>query len=181
MRKYVSYIIITLSIALMFLLSGCKQSRAFEIKTDSVSVQSLHVEDSLRSDFSFIFDRLDMWFLDSMDVDSLKPLSALWAYLSPKASQSERYPPRGRIHPDGYAASSPPRGRLGGGLHVAIQGGHISNSKTENHIKQVVDSATMKSQEVIHPVNVPPKIPAGFVIGVLVIITFVIYASRTHN
>ena len=171
MRKYVSYIIITLCIALMFLLSGCKQSRAFEIKTDSVSVQSLHVEDSLRSDFSFIFDRLDMWFLDSMDVDSLKPLSALWTS-----------PPRGRIHPDGYAASSPPpRGRLGGGLHVAIKGGHISNSKTENHIKQVVDSATMKSQEVIHPVITPPKIPAGFVIGVLVVLAFVIYASRTHN
>lgn len=146
MRKYVSYIIITLSIALMFLLSGCKQSRAFEIKTDSVSVQSLHVEDSLRSDFSFIFDRLDMWFLDSMDVDSP------------------------RVLPINKMVK-----------HVAIQGGHISNAKTEKHIKQVVDSATMKSQEVIHPVNVPPKIPVGFVIGVLVIITFVIYASRVYK
>lgn len=63
MKKYV-FIFIAL------LLCSCKPSNTFESHTDAVSVQSLSVKDSLRTDFSFLFDRLDMWTYDTIAVDS---------------------------------------------------------------------------------------------------------------
>lgn len=146
MKKYVSYIIIALSIVLMFTLSGCKPSRAVEKQTDAVSVQHLSYADSLRTDFSFLFDRLDMWVYDSLESDT---------NVAP--------------HPTKIAK------------HIAVTNGSLTNSITDVKLKQAIDSASMTSQEVIRPVNVPPKLPTGFVVVAIIGLIFIIIASRTRN
>ena len=124
---------------------GCKPSRAVEKQTDAVSVQHISYADSLHTDFSFLFDRLDMWVYDSVESDT---------NVAPYPTKVVK--------------------------HIAIQGGNVAQSKTENKLKHATDSLVASSQEVIHPVIVPPKLPT-WLLCVIFIFLFAIMISRTRN
>ena len=137
MKKYV-YI----SLIALFGVCACKSSHSIEKNTDAVSVQKVHVSDTLHTDFSFLFDQLDMWCYDSLSHDS----------------------------------DAAPRSKMV--KHICITGGQMRNTKTEHRLKQLSDSTQFKAQEVIHPINTPPKLWHLIILILAIILVFTICRPR---
>lgn len=69
MRKYELICAFILALILM-LLASCKRATAIESKSDSMAVSSVHVADSVFAMMAFLFDSLDVWYMDSVGGDS---------------------------------------------------------------------------------------------------------------
>lgn len=55
---------------MLMMVVACKPSRSVECHSDAVSVQSISAKDSVHSDYVLLFDRLDVWYGDSVESDS---------------------------------------------------------------------------------------------------------------
>ena len=168
MRKYVYYTIFLLSFALMFIMGSCKSSHSVETKTDSVSVQSVRMEDSLHLDRTFQFDRMEIYLSPTLPQGE----GVRQAVLSSLGVDSIRKLP---------VCSPSPSGRDGEGFYVCITKGSASSAITKTEKQTQADSTAVKHQDVIHPVITPPKLPSWLIVLIFCFITYIAIISRNRT
>lgn len=141
------------------LLSSCKTKRAIVEKSDSVAIHNVCLSDSIRSDVSFVFDE--------MLIRTLSP--ALPRYGEGDSVQSLRM--------ENSAGKKVPVVIR----DVRVVNGRIEKTTKQVKKKQVCDTLNVSSEKHTTPLSPPPKPNCWFIVGMLIGVVIIIFASRVRS